>query len=118
MLAPWLCAKSNALFADEFRAKSREVVRAPNRRLPPCSTKSLVDNMDAAEKFRGEIQVGRSAALASSGLPHGAEGLTFAAFVALTMQEHDVLPVAVMGHGHVCTFPADYILQEGDRLLV
>lgn len=82
------------------------------------STKSLVDNMDAAEKFRGEIQVGRSAALASSGLPHGAEGLTFAAFVALTMQEHDVLPVAVMGHGHVCTFPADYILQEGDRLLV
>ena len=51
-------------------------------------------------------------------LPHGAAGLTFAAFVKLAVQEHDVLPVAVCSHSSVCTFPGEYMLREDDRLLV
>ena len=50
--------------------------------------------------------------------PHGAAGLTFAAFVKLAVQEHDVLPVAVCSHSSVCTFPGEYVLREDDRLLV
>ena len=77
-----------------------------------------MDNQQAAENLFAELKVGRSAQLASSALPHGAAGLTFAAFVKLAVQEHDVLPVAVCSHSSVCTFPGEYVLREDDRLLV